>query len=141
MNLLEKMLFTINSLSVITAEDYFKREGFVLQDRIDDCWLFVKPLKTDKAEVISLWQLGKGFSLINTTFFDEKIYKTLLGEAITKFGFEMLESDKVKVLGTDEFVLFLTQHENPPFTSFSAKLGKRNKEKLVAEVILNPPQS
>ena len=139
---LEKLLFVLNHLAVSDAEGYFKKIGYVLESSNDGRWLFTKKIKADRADVISLEQADTGFNSISHISAEDKNFSSIFDDAISKFGFEVLENNRITtLLGTKHFDLFLMRHNYPPFKSFSTRLKRVNKDKenFVIEVILNPP--
>lgn len=137
---IEKLLFLINTPSLSEATNYFVEDGFVLQSYNDENWIWIKPLNTEKAEVVSLMLWNGAHKSVSYIFFEDETYQTTLRNSIEEFGFQILENGDTKVLGTEDYILIATRREHTDFLSFSIKLTTRNKDgELIKEIIMMPP--
>ena len=138
---IEKLLLIMTNPSISFAEKYLVEDGFILNNCIEGSDIWAKTLKMDKAETISLMKLDGIYNSISYLFFDENTYKVILEDAINKLDFKYLEDDEAKILEKDGLILLLIRHEQTPFKIFSVKLGRRNKDNEITEVIMHPPKS
>lgn len=138
---IEKLLSLITASSVPDANDYFRKEGFFLDQNEDDYLRWVKPLKTDRSEIISLFQMEGAYKSVNYLFSEEKRLSDLQKDATANFGFVLIEDEEEIIMRTAEFQLSLKKDDYPPFTSYSLKLHRRNKQREadLIEVSMSPP--
>lgn len=138
---IEKLLFLINTPSLAEPKDYFLKEGFVLEQNTNENLMWVKPLKIDRAAVVSLWRMESAYKTVDYRFYEEGELADIQKDATANFGFELIEDEEATIMRTEEFQLRLKKDEHPPFISYSLKLYRRNKQREVEriEVSMSPP--
>lgn len=137
----EKLLLLLNTTFISEVKDYFTKDGFILQSCSKENWMWVKPIRTDKAEVISLMQMEGAHKSVNYLFSEESRLSDIQKDATANFGFVLIEDEEEIIMRTAEFQLRLKKDEFPPFTSYSLKLHRRNKQRKaeLIEVSISPP--